>query len=173
MATRADAGDGDSSRAALVARAASSVGGAIARAHAASLSEAGDSPQGRWILQRLNDELEAARTILHRVLADGANGVGALQLAELFELCRIWRDLDPEFAAHEPQIVHELTHTHGIAIRPTFRTTTPASIPPERKHHDEEAPPARTRDPRPAAAADRLQLDGADLDHPADRVGLG
>lgn len=146
MAPRADAGDGDTSRAALVARAASCVGDAIVRSHAEALSEAGESPQGRWIRQRLDSELEAARAVLHRVLAAGAIGTDALQLAELFELCRIWRDLDPEFAAHEPQIVHELTSTHGILLRPAPRSTIPVTIPPERHTHHEEAPPARPRD---------------------------
>ena len=112
----ARAGDGHSSLAALVARAAPSVGDAIARAHAASLREAGDSAQGLWIRHRLIRELDAARARLHRSLVDDAIRSDPVQLAELFELCRIWRDLDPEFAEMEPLIVQELAHTHGIPV---------------------------------------------------------
>ena len=120
MATSSPMGDGDErTRAALIARAAPVVGDAIARAHAASLREAGaNSPQGKWLQESLNRELEAARSTLHRVLADEARRGDARQLADLLELCRIWRDVDPEFAEHETHIANELTHRHGIPVQP-------------------------------------------------------
>ncbi|MFB2581380.1 hypothetical protein ACEXQD_09015 [Herbiconiux sp. P15] len=108
---------GSSSRAALVARAAPSVGRAIARSHAVSLREAGDdSAQGEWIRFRLDRELAAARAFLQRALADGSSHDDAELLAELFELCCIWRDSAPEFAEHELTILTELACRHGILV---------------------------------------------------------
>ena len=113
-------------RAALAARAAASVGDSIARAHAASLREAGpNSPQGEWIRRRMDRELDAARATLQRALLDDSGCAGAIKLAELYELCRIWRDLDPEFARYEAHVVHELAHAHGILVehaRPAMTT---------------------------------------------------
>ncbi|PXA67963.1 hypothetical protein [Cryobacterium arcticum] len=123
MAISTPAEDNDRrARADLRALAAPTVGDAIARAHATSLREAGsDSAQSTWIQHRLARELEAARAVLHRVLADKTSRSDALQLAELFELCRIWRDVDPEFAEQEAPITHELIHTHGISIEPKHK----------------------------------------------------
>ncbi|ASD22556.1 hypothetical protein B7495_11045 [Cryobacterium sp. LW097] len=134
MAISTPAEDNDSrARAGLMARAAPTVGDAIARAHATSLREAGaDSAQSTWIQHRLDRELEAARAALHRALEDETSRNDALQLAELFELCRIWRTVDPEFAEHEAQITHELTHTHGISIQPKAQARESTQVPPER-----------------------------------------
>ncbi|MCS5721713.1 hypothetical protein N1028_12230 [Herbiconiux sp. CPCC 203407] len=109
--------DGNIVQAALAARAALVVGDAIARSHAVSLRDAGpDTEQGAWIRTRLSQELAAARTTLRSVL----NGEVALdypdRLAEALQLCRIWRELDAEFALNESLIVRELRERHGIVL---------------------------------------------------------
>lgn len=104
------------SRAALAARAAPTVGDAIARAHAAALLEAGSSLQREWIQRRLDHELHAAQSLLRSALADDASVSDALQLAEMLQLCCTWRSVDAEFSEHERRITLELLRGHGIAV---------------------------------------------------------
>lgn len=104
-----------SPRAAFAARAALNVGDAIAQSHETSLREARPgTPENEWIRERLAHEVECARTFLREVLS--ARLDDAEQLAEVLQLCRIWRHRDDEFAVTEQVVIHELRTRHGISL---------------------------------------------------------